>query len=125
MTSRHHLAIAVEDDRSAVRLTISRDEQPVFGARLEAPELDDLIRALSQGRRRLADAVAPELDDHARIADAVPDPAFLLGSNPRKREALLALRHPGFGWLGFQFRRSTVERVVQRLAQWLHDVPGD
>ena len=116
---RHHLEIEVEDDRGAVRLTISRDDQPVFGARLEGPELDELIRGLGQGRRQLADPVAPARDEPARLTAAVVEPGYLVGTNSRKREALLALRHPGFGWLGFQLRRSVVEQMVERPSEWL------
>ncbi len=115
----HHLELSVEPGRNAVRLTIATDVHPVFSARLEAPELDELIHALAAGRAKLADEVAPSLDEGARLTDVEVDPGYLLGKNAAQGEALLALRHPGFGWLAFRLRRPAIEGIVERLARWL------
>lgn len=119
MSRKYHLEVAVEDDHDALALRILADDEEVFGTRLEAPELDDLIRALSDGRAQLADQVAPELDEGARITDTVVDPAYLVAKNSERGRALLAFRHPGLGWLGFQLRRPVVDAMVQRLGRWL------
>ena len=115
----HHLDLTVEEGGAAVELTVAQGDRALFSARLEAPELDDLIRALAVGRAQLADQVAPELDEGARIADVAVDPSFLVGKNNARGEALLALRHPGYGWLGFRLRRPVVEQIVRRLGDWL------
>ena len=120
MTS-HHLELAVDPDREAVRLTITQGENPVFAARLEAPELDELIHALAHGRAQLREEVAPSLDQGARLTDVELDPGYLVGKNTAKGEALLALRHPGFGWLGFRLRRPVIEAIVERLGRWLSE----
>ena len=119
MARKFHLEVAVEDDLGALALRILADGEEVFGTRLEAPELDDLIRALGDGRAQLADQVAPELDEGARITDTVVDPAYLVAKNSDRGRALLAFRHPGLGWLGFQLRRPVVEAMVHRLGRWL------
>lgn len=113
------LALAVDADGAAVTLRVQGDEGELFGARLEAPELDDLIRLLSDARALLTEAVAPELDEGARITNIVADPAYLVGKNSEKDQALIAFRHPGLGWLGFQLRRGMVERMVGGLGAWL------
>ena len=115
----HQLELAVEDTREAVRLQVADGDHLLFSARLEGPELDELIRGLSQARAQLADQVAPELDEGARLADVVSDPSYLIGKNSGTVEALLALRHPGYGWLGFRLRRPVVEQIVVRLGDWL------
>jgi hypothetical protein len=119
MSKPHRLELAVEDARQAVRLSVSDDDRLLFSARLEGPELDELIRGLSQARAQLAEEVAPELDEGARLADVVVDPSYLIGKNSGTGEALLALRHPGYGWLGFRLRRPVVEQIVGRLGDWL------
>ncbi len=119
MAERQHLEVTLDDDRAALSLRVLSAGRLLFEARLEAPELDELIRALANGRARLAEEVAPELDEGARITDAVVDPAYLLGANRAKDRALLAFRHPGFGWLGFQLRRPAAEALVRRLDGWL------
>lgn len=123
MNKPHRLELAVEDAREAVRLSVSDHDRLLFSARLEGPELDELIRGLSQARAQLADQVAPELDEGARLADVVVDPSYLIGKNSGTNEALLALRHPGYGWLGFRLRRTVVEQVVDRLGAWLGGRP--
>jgi hypothetical protein len=119
MSKPHRLELAVEDARQAVRLSVSDDDRLLFSARLEGPELDELIRGLSQAHAQLAEEVAPELDEGARLADVVVDPSYLIGKNSGTGEALLALRHPGYGWLGFRLRRPVVEQIVGRLGDWL------
>ena len=121
MSRRYQLEVAVDDDQSAMTLRILADGGEVFGTRLEAPELDDLIRTLSDGRAQLADEVSPELDEGARITNNVANPSYLIGKNSLQGKALLAFRHPGLGWLGFQFRRSVVEAMVRQLGAWLDE----
>ena len=121
MAERQYLDLALDDDRTALTLRIVSGSRELSSLRLEAPELDGLIRALSRGRAQLAEQVAPELDGGARIADTVVDPSYILGKNSKKDRALLAFRHAGFGWLGFQLRRSVVEAMVQQLDAWLHE----
>ena len=120
MAERHYLDLAVDDDRAALTLRIVSGTRELSSLRLEAPELDGLIRALGRGRAQLVEQVSPELDGGARIADTVVDPSYILGTNSKKDRALLAFRHAGFGWLGFQVRRSVVEAMVQQLDAWLH-----
>ncbi|PAX06537.1 hypothetical protein [Sphingomonas lenta] len=119
MREAAQVELSVEEDGAAVWLRVLGGEGELFGARLEGPELDDLIRALADGRARLADAVAPELDEGARITDVTVDPAYLVGKNSDKGQALVAFRHPGLGWLGFQLRRDVVAAMVDRLGSWL------
>jgi hypothetical protein len=117
----HSLSLAMDPDRSAIRLTINGDDQALFTARLEAPELDELIHALAKGRAHLAEEVAPTLDEGARLTDVEADPGYLVGKNRERDEALIALRHPGFGWLGFRLRRPVIEEMLDRLGRWLHE----
>jgi hypothetical protein len=119
MTASHQLEVSVESDGSAAGLRVIADEGSLFRIRLEAPELDDLIRALADARTRLEEEVAPELDEGARITNVVVDPAYLVGKNSAKGQALVAFRHPGLGWLGFQLQREVTEAMVARLGAWL------
>jgi hypothetical protein len=121
MAQRHHLELTVDEESSGVVLRILSEGHEVFSTRLEAPELDELIRGLGDGRAQLTDEVSPQLDEGARITNVVKNPSYLVGTNSPEAKALIALRHPGFGWLGFQFRRPVVEAIVRELGRWLDD----
>jgi hypothetical protein len=123
MATKYDLEVAVAPDRTAVLLTTLADGREAFGTRLEAPELDDLIRALGDARAMLDEEVAPQLDEGARITNSIVDPNYLVGTNSSKGQTLLAFRHPGFGWIGFQLRRPVVEAMVRKLGQWLEARP--
>lgn len=96
-------------------LRIAGSDGEDFSARLEAPELDELIRGLSDARAQLDDEVSPELDEGARLTNTVVDPTYVVARNRSKGLALLAFRHPGLGWLGFQLRQSVVEAMLEGL----------
>ena len=49
-----------------------------------------------------------------------PDPTYLIAKNSARGEALMAFRHPGFGWLGFRLHRPAIAEMVERLDRWLH-----
>lgn len=121
MAQKFQLEVGIDDVQTAMTLRILADGGEVFSTRLEAPELDDLIRALSDGRAQLTDEVSPQLDEGARITNIVVDPSYLVGKNSAQGKALLAFRHPGLGWLGFQFRRTVVEAMVRQLDDWLRE----
>lgn len=112
---QQQLEIALDRDRTAVVLRLPGVDGDTIDARLEAPELDELIRGLSDARARLAEEVSPELDEGARITNTVADPSYVVARNQRKGLALLAFRHPGLGWLGFQLRQSVVEAMLDSL----------
>jgi hypothetical protein len=114
-----NLEVAVAPDRSAVLPTLA-DGREAFATRLEAPELDE----------------------GARITNSIADPNYLVGTNSRKGQTLLAFHPgfrwpgfgwpgfgwpgfgwPGFGWIGFRLRRPVVEAMVRKLGQWLEGRP--
>ena len=70
---------------------------------LQAPELDSLVRQLAELRSCLGEPVPRTLDPGARLV-ALVDPVWQakpLSSPDAPDGVVLALRHPGLGWLGF------------------------
>lgn len=78
--------------------------------------LDQLIAALGQLR---ADSTPPVRQEDPKagenIGEAIQDPRWFLGLG-EKSETLLAIRHPGFGWLTFQLPDESKNRL-RRLLQ--------
>jgi hypothetical protein len=74
--------------------------------------LDELIDALGQLRTHLSPPVPDRLDDHP---SRVVVPAAMTLGRARSGELLLAVRHPGFGWLTF----SVAERARSNLLEGL------
>lgn len=79
-----------------------------------AGELSDLIHMLVSARMVMADAVPAGLDPGARVP-TVGNPAWRTTRNPTTNAVLLALRHPGHGWTGFEFP----EPEARALLEWL------
>lgn len=67
------------------------------------PELDTLVRTLADLRALMSDPVPRTLDPGARLT-VLSDPAWQVkppAPGTGRDVAVLALRHPGLGWLGF------------------------
>lgn len=90
----------LSDDRNQVTLTILEDEKPLAHVILEVPEIEEIIQLLAANRASMAEPVPAEIEPLARLA-AIDDPVWRTKrpSNSPKPGVLLALRHPGFGWL--------------------------
>ena len=89
---------------------------------LETPELDSLVRSLADLRAAMGDPVPATLDPGARLTVLV-DPAWqtrlpAAGTGPEGgAAAVLALRHPGLGWLGFLLPRAEAAALGHSLTR--------
>jgi hypothetical protein len=85
-------------DRDSIAVEIVENDEALAHAFLEPVELDQFIAVLAAYRAELNDRVAAELEPNSRLATIV-DPAWK--TRPHENGRLLALRHPGLGWLSF------------------------
>ena len=117
------LAFELNQGRTAANLRALNKWNEVASLQLKAPELDQLIRLLANLRAKMADPVAPDLDEESRLKDVVPEPPLRLSRESPDGRLLVALRHPGLGWLGFRLRRKAVEALIPQLKDWLKEQP--
>ena len=98
---------------------LGRRGQPLAHVALETPEVDQLMQRLAELRAAMNEAVPAALDPGVRLVLLV-DPAWQLKPLlPGKGQdgAVLALRHPGLGWLGFLLPQSKVAALGHGLVQ--------
>lgn len=105
----------VTENRDAVVLELRQDEKALARIILDAPTVHDLIRNLAKCRAALLETIAVELDPGARI-EVTQSPAWRI---PDKHSGsfgtVLALRHPGMGWLGFVIEPERAQQIGQAL----------
>lgn len=82
----------------------------------DAWQLDELIVALGKLRASMADEISDTLEINSRL-EATVAPAWRIPDNLAQSGRTLALRHPGFGWLGFVIPLDQGEEM----ARWLSD----
>lgn len=104
---------AAEGAERAV-LGARREGVLVLSAELDAAEIEALIDQLAAARAALTPSAPMDVDARTRLR-VLPDPRWIVPADDRYEGRVLALRHPGLGWLGFLFPRSEALQV----ARWL------
>jgi hypothetical protein len=106
----------IPEHRDTVRLELDADDTPLGHIYMDGATLEAFISELGKCRSQLAEQVTPELDSMARI-EAVHASAWRVTSVPAGR--MLALRHPGLGWLGF-----VLEGQAKEISEALRSEPN-
>jgi hypothetical protein len=78
----------------------------------DAVEIENIIRALSRLRSELSTPVPTSLEPHPRI-ETVTEPGYDIRSVPG--QMVLALRHPGYGWVGYSFGEDRGHRLGSQI----------
>lgn len=116
----------LDTDGSAALLTVARKGGEELGQiRLDARALSEVISGLAGLREQMSeedDAGAVEYETEIR---AVFDPEWHIEAEPMMEGTALALRHPGYGLLGFVFPREEVEVMTQTLLRHIQIARGD
>jgi hypothetical protein len=86
----------------------------MLSAELDAAEIEALIDQLAVARAALAPMVPADVDPGTRVR-VLSDPRWVIPADDQYDGRVLALRHPGLGWLGFLFPRPEALQV----ARWL------
>ena len=97
-------------------LSMSVPTSPRQELRIEADELDDLIRQLIEVRSAMLPAVpmADDLDPGARVNVGIVGRWFV--SNPTKEGKLdLLILHPGARWIGIEMDQGSVANLINEL----------
>jgi hypothetical protein len=105
---------SISTDRSSLIIETSIDGSVESLAECSAEEVDDLIAMLARMRVGMSDEVPIQLDPQLCV-EAIQHPAWRSACNRETNEKVLGLRHPGLGWLWFQFPPHEAETI----AKWL------
>jgi hypothetical protein len=106
----------VSEDRESAVFEIKEDGKALAHMICDAPAVETIIRQLAVCRKSLSDGVAPELEAFARVeVEQYPGWKVPDTHNGPNSSVLLALRHPGMGWLGFLFEEMEARRVGKAL----------
>ncbi|MEY4257097.1 MAG: hypothetical protein RLZZ141_2324 [Pseudomonadota bacterium] len=111
---KRQLVTAITEDHQIAVLEIVTDGESSGYLGLSAPELDEIIHRLGDIRQQMSDRVPPRLDVNPRLP-AIDDPAWHLGITEDNLTVTLAIRHPGFGWLGFSLPQNEAKHLGELL----------
>jgi len=107
------VGIRVAEDRKTAAIEIASAEQAPFWLEVTLDELDQLIRALGEARRRMAEGQPPpEPEDWA--INTVANTRWCLQAAPPEG-ALLAFYHLSFGPVGLTLPRDEIAKIVSFL----------
>ena len=109
---RGNLRLGMSNDRGLLKLEVTAGGKP-FTIQMTSADADDFIHNLAEVRGGLLDEVPVELDPGA-IVERVKDPAWRLPKADEDRVAV-DLRHPGFGWIRFEFPRAEGAEIGRHL----------
>jgi hypothetical protein len=124
MTENVRFATRLSPDRQRVTVALMMDDQTLGFADVESSELEELIALLATRRAEMAEPVVPEIEPNTRLT-AIIDPAWRAktASPVAPDGVLLALRHPGLGWITSLFSRAEVVRLGQSLLSLAASAP--
>jgi hypothetical protein len=95
-------------------LSVSDEGGGSISGPLDAADMDEFIRILGTIRESLAEQVPLRLELPARVR-CIIDPGWWCDPKPKQR--LLALRHPGYGWLGFALPTEQARKLAGLLLE--------
>ena len=96
------------------------DDKPLGHIELDAATLEDHIHKLAAHRSRLAEEVPRDLDPGSWL-EALIDPIWRFPGQRSEHGRILALRHPGLGWLSF----ILPDKEARAMAEWLTKDRGE
>lgn len=99
-----------------VCIELIEGDQPIAHITLELPEFSTLLRNLGQLRTKFAEPVPRSLEPRARM-DVNDLTAYSVISGPSEEGRVLAVRHPGYGWLAFAIPERGCSRISADLVR--------
>jgi hypothetical protein len=105
------ISATLSEDRTSLIVEVSEGGEVVQAGSLDATALDRLILALAVGRAEMAEQVAPQLAEQFDLR-CIEGPAVRVPEPLADGSKILALRHPGFGWLGFRMEPERAKALA-------------
>jgi hypothetical protein len=102
-----------------VMIELPRNGEPLGHIILDPATAEKHARDIASARAALNEPVTPSLDPGSRL-ETIIDPAWHISGRRTSLGRLLAIRHPGLGWLAF----TIPEAEAAAIAEWLtKDIP--
>jgi hypothetical protein len=112
------------EDRSPIAVTVDSDGLlRIAGMRLTATQADALIALLADQRAQMDPPVSPALR-FDELMGLTTDPAYVLQEDLVDKTLMVALRHVGLGWCGFEFTREVAAELRDELAHFAGPGPA-
>lgn len=108
-------------DPDGPHLELSKDRKTIIVSpnsnplSLDAPNVDALLRNLSELRARMTTKHAPKWNPAIQKFEALYDPAWQAAPEMKGGRSVLHVRHPGFGWLHFSLPKRAAARLSKIL----------
>lgn len=112
--ARVEFRLSLRVDRRSIFFEMLIEDRRVGYCDLDSAEAEQLIEMLMDKRLELADEVAREIDPGTRLPVLV-DPVWRAPGFRLDKGRILALRHPGLGWLSFCFPDKEAEKIAETL----------
>jgi hypothetical protein len=77
------------------------NDKPCPEVKLDASDIDGLIAALAEFRSNMTPEISSTLSSGS--FQSIVDPLWNALASPLLPGKIVAVRHPGYGWVGFQF----------------------
>jgi putative transcriptional regulator len=120
--ARMEMRAGVDGSRQHTAVEMWMDGKPLGHVYLDAATLEGHIHALARHRANMAEEVSQELDPGSRL-EAHIDPIWRIPAKHPQQGIVLALRHPGFGWLSFVFPHKEARALAEGLTKSLPPDP--
>ena len=115
---------ALNRDGTQVVLSLVQDGRPLAQASLTPERTSALIGGLGQLRRQMTPDQHRAPFSEGEKVDAVFDPPWYVYPEPFPDGSGIAVRHPGYGVLGFIFSKASIEKIVGLLARHREKAPA-
>ncbi|QAZ45942.1 hypothetical protein [Mesorhizobium sp. Pch-S] len=110
--------IGLTPDRSAARIETHVAGEMTAWSLTSPEELSEIIASFIRARADMTDEVPTDLDPNAAIT-ALVNPFWKITPGPDRDGVVLAIRHPGAGWMGFYLPSASAQRLKQILNEAL------
>lgn len=113
--SKMSISLHSEDDAESVTLQLNKDGDSLGYIILSGADLEQLAGELASARASLSPQVA--LEPEPGFASPVQSPIWktALSHSAEGECVVLALRHPGLGWLSFRLPHNAAAALASRL----------
>lgn len=98
--AKGHMQWSRPEDGMTVTVSMLIDDEIKASVTYDAASLEDNIHMLAEARAGMSEQVTPDLEIGMRL-EAIADPRWRTEAYPPAGGSLLALRHPGLGWVSF------------------------
>ncbi|MGJ4893809.1 hypothetical protein ACQR2B_06445 [Bradyrhizobium oligotrophicum] len=116
------LKTTADANRENVLLEMQEDGKPLAHMLLDGASAEGLIHQIGHWRSQLEDEVSPALDPKS-LLHAIVDPGWMIDGAKHEGRRLLAMRHPGLGWIAFLIPDGEATKMAEWLSKDLPESP--